>query len=182
MPITIRTMPIEALIPADYNPRTLSAKARRKLAASLDTFGLVEPLVWNERTGRLVGGHQRLALLRERGETEVPVSVVNLSEAQEKSLNLMLNNLEAQGRYDPDRLALLLEELQPLPEFEFSGFDESDLANLRLEPVEFEPEPHASDVVEIQLTTDRATYEALSPKLDGLIREFDLSCHVQLPP
>src|SRR5262249_46401676 len=104
----VRVLPIDRLIPAPYNPRKAlkpGDKAYHKLERSLRQFGLVEPLVWNERTGHVVGGHARLAILRAMGVTEVPVSVVNLSDAREKALNVVLNNQEAQGRYDPSRLA-----------------------------------------------------------------------------
>src|SRR5947209_20629221 len=103
-PLELRILPITALKPAPYNPRRpLAPKspAYRKLKASLAEFGLVEPLVWNELTGRVVGGHARLRILRELGYTDVPVSVVRLDEAREKALNVVLNNQEAQGRHDP---------------------------------------------------------------------------------
>src|SRR5436190_440344 len=115
------------------SPRqTLRPTDRRykKLAASLREFGLVEPLVWNEATGHVVGGHARLSILKEMGVTEVPVSVVRLTPEREKALNVVLNNLEAQGRYDPDKLADLLTELADLPELELTGFDSRDLAAL----------------------------------------------------
>src|SRR5919198_5086151 len=119
MSLEVRVMPIDRLHPAPYNPRKAlkpTDPAYRKLKASLEAFGLVEPLVWNERTGHVVGGHARLRILKAMGVTEVPVSVVNLSDARENALNVVLNNQEAQSRYDPDRLADLLEELDELPE------------------------------------------------------------------
>src|SRR5687767_7219362 len=107
----VRVLPIGELHPAPYNPRKSlkpTDPAYKKLRASLEEFGLVEPLVWNELTGRVVGGHARLRILRELGYAEVPVSVVRLDEAREKALNVVLNNHEAQGRYDPAKLADLL--------------------------------------------------------------------------
>src|SRR5262245_49162914 len=123
-PLEVRTLPIDQLQPAPYNPRKpLAPKSPpyRKLKASLAEFGLVEPLVWNELTGRIVGGHARLRILRELGYAEVPVSVVRLDEAREKALNVVLNNQEAQGRYDPAKLADLLDELRDLPELALTG-------------------------------------------------------------
>src|SRR5438309_7652929 len=99
MSLEIRILPIDQLKPAPYNPRKPlkpGSPAYRKLRASLAEFGLVEPLVWNELSGRVVGGHARLAILKELGITEVPVSVVRLDEAREKALNVVLNNHEAQ--------------------------------------------------------------------------------------
>ena len=182
MSLEIRVLPIDQLIPAPYNPRrALSSKspAYRKLVASLTEFGLVEPLVWNERTGHVVGGHMRLRVLCELGTTEVPVSVVRLTDAREKALNVVLNNHEAQGRYDPAKLEALLTGLEDLPEFELTGFDSRTLANLRLEPVAELPPMPVADRVEVTLVTNRATWERLEGRLDELVREFDLEAHVR---
>ena len=182
MSLEIRVLPIDQLIPAPYNPRrALSPKspAYRKLVASLTEFGLVEPLVWNESTGHVVGGHMRLRVLRELGTTEVPVSVVRLTDSREKALNVLLNNQEAQGRYDPAKLADLLEELDAVGTLEQTGFAADTLAALRLEPVEDPPEDAPADRVEVTLVTDAATYEKLSPRLDAVVAEFDLVTHVR---
>jgi hypothetical protein len=181
-PFELRLLPIEQLQPADYNPRKVlqpKSPAYRKLKASLAEFGLVEPLVWNESTGRIVGGHARLRILHELGVKEVAVSVVRLDERREKALNIVLNNQEAQGRYDPSKLADLLEELQDLPELEMTGFDETTLATLRLEPAGAEPEAAETGRVEIMLVTDGDTYAKLAPRLDELVGEFDLTTHVK---
>jgi ParB-like chromosome segregation protein Spo0J len=178
----VRTLPIDQLKPAPYNPRKAlkpDSPAYRKLKASLTEFGLVEALVWNELTGHVVGGHARLRILRELGVAEVPVSVVRLADARERALNVVLNNQEAQGRYDAGKLAELLAELTGLPELELSGFDEGTVAALRLEPAE-EPaaEPDA-ERVEITLVTDAATYAKLAPALDALVGEYDLVTHIR---
>src|SRR5206468_6478215 len=109
--VEVRLLPLDALKPAPYNPRQClkpTDPAYQKLAASLREVGLVEPLIWNEATGHVVGGHARLEILRALGVTEVPVSVVRLTAAREKALNVVLNNREAQARFDTERLATLL--------------------------------------------------------------------------
>src|SRR5262245_56872146 len=106
-PLDVRTLPVADLRPAPYNPRHAPKPTDpryKKLAASLREFGLVEPLVWNETTGHVVGGHARLAILKAMGVTHVPVSVVRLPPEREKALNVVLNNREAQGRFDPLKL------------------------------------------------------------------------------
>jgi ParB-like chromosome segregation protein Spo0J len=179
----IRTMAIESLTPAAYNPRKLlkpGDPAWQKLEKSLREFGLVEPLIWNETTGHVVGGHTRLTILKQLGTTEVPVSVVRMSPEREKALNVVLNNREAQGRFDPTKLADLLSELEELPELELTGFDEADLRALKLEPLEDELPPlDEPDRVEIELSVPREQYEQMAPRLDELVREFDLECHVK---
>lgn len=178
----LRILPIEELIPAAYNPRRVlkpTDKAYRKLEKSLREFGLVDPLVWNERTGRVVGGHARLAILKSMGITEVPVSIVNLTDAREKALNVILNNQEAQGRYDPSRLADLLDELEELPELELTGFTPGELPPFRLEPLpdlaRLEEVCHGVTVT-LEMTEEQ--FAKVGPRLDKLVREFDLKSHV----
>ena len=120
-------MPLDQLIPAPYNPRVALKPGDpryRKLLRSLRDFGLIEPLVWNRRTGHVVGGHQRLGILRDAGCTEAPVSVVDLAPEQERALNVILNNREAQSDWDITRLMSLLEELEATPNFDLgqTGF------------------------------------------------------------
>ncbi|HZT78861.1 MAG TPA: ParB N-terminal domain-containing protein [Gemmataceae bacterium] len=179
--LEVRLLPIKRLHPAPYNPRRRlrpTDAAYRKLEASIREFGLVEPLIWNETTGHVVGGHARLRILRRLGVKEVPVSVVRLTPAREKALNVVLNNREAQSRYDPGKLADLLAELEDLPELELTGFDAADLASLRLEPAEELPPEEKANEVEITLVAGEGAYARLAPRLDDLVAEFDLTCHV----
>lgn len=179
--LEVRTLPLAALTPADYNPRKRASPkdpAYRKLKASLEAFGLVEPLVWNELTGRVVGGHLRLTILRELGYDEVPVSVVRLSEDRERALNVVLNNQEAQGRFDPAKLAELLEGLQELPELALTGFDAGTLAALRFEPRAL-PAQDSTGGVEVTLELAAETFAACEADLDSFVRKYDLVAHVR---
>lgn len=49
--------------PADYNPRTITDEAKKKLRNSIETFGLVEPIIINTKNNRIVSGHQRYQIL-----------------------------------------------------------------------------------------------------------------------
>lgn len=111
----IENLAVSALNPAPYNPRRITKEARKGLKASLDRFGLVQPIVVNIREGRnvVVGGHQRLALIRESDPgASVPCVLVDLDEADEKALNVALNNLELQGRFNVDRLQGLIDTVR----------------------------------------------------------------------
>ena len=97
---------------ATYNPRIdliPGDMEYENLRRSIKSYGMIIPVVWNERTNRVVGGHQRLTVLENEGETEVDVSVVDLDETQERQLNVALNKVE--GGWDNDKLAELLTEL-----------------------------------------------------------------------
>lgn len=103
---------IESLIPSDYNPREISEKARQGLTESIKTFGLVQPIIVNERTGNVVGGHQRLQVMLELGFTHTDVVKVRISPAKEKALNLTLNNKYITGDFVAQSYNAILEEIK----------------------------------------------------------------------
>ncbi len=116
--------------PAKYNPRVALKPGDpeyEKLARSIDEFGLVEPLIWNKQTGNLVGGHQRMAVLKARGVKSADVVVVDLTPRREKALNLAINKIA--GRWDDELLVASLEDLvkdNSIDE-QLSGFDAKEI-------------------------------------------------------
>jgi DNA modification methylase len=130
--LIIKTIPIADIQPAKYNPRKdlkPGDPEYLKLAKSMKEFDLVEPLVWNKRSGNLVGGHQRLKILKDIGQTEVEVSVVDLSDAKEKALNLALNKIS--GEWDLPLLKDLLQEIDTGDfDIEVTGFDSKEIEDL----------------------------------------------------
>ncbi len=123
---------IAELIPAPYNPRKdiqPGDAEYEKLRRSLEEFGYVEPVIWNARTGYVVGGHQRLKVLRELGETEIDCVIVDLPEAQEKALNVALNKIS--NDWDTEKLTELLKDLQSTDiDLTVTGFDSEELDSL----------------------------------------------------
>lgn len=126
-------MKISYLVPADYNPRKLSDKQASDLRASLERFGLADPIVVNVGGG-VIGGHQRIKVLADLGieEADVRVPSRKLNDAEERELNVRLNkNL---GDWDWQRLGdfdrdLLLD----------AGFEEGELmAGLGISGAEYE--------------------------------------------
>lgn len=114
---------------APYNPRGISDHARKKLLTNIKKKGLLDTLVWNRRTGNLVGGHQRLSILDELSTTgddyEIDVSAVDLSDKEEKEQNVFFNNPSAQGTYDVDILGQML--VNDEIDYKKAGFDDMDL-------------------------------------------------------
>jgi len=92
---------------AEYNPRTISKEAFKGLGASIEKFGMMVPIIWNKRTGNIVGGHQRYKYLMERGETETEVVEVDLDGNEEVALNITLNNQYIRGRFTNDVIQVL---------------------------------------------------------------------------
>ncbi len=152
----IERVPLSKINPAPYNPRKALKAGDREydaLRASLERWDLVEPLVWNQRTGNLVGGHQRLVILKERGATEVEVSVVDLSPEEEKLLNLALNKI--QGDWDDGKLGEILREISEIGgNIEASGFSAPEVEELlaRDEPSDLDD---LLSVVDMERAVDR---------------------------
>ena len=116
----IQKIPVSQVNPAAYNPRIdlkPGDKEYEKLKRSIQEFGDVQPIIWNKRTGNIVGGHQRFKVLRDLGQTEVDCVVVDMDLSQEKALNIALNKI--QGDWDEDKLSSLMAE------FDASSFDVS---------------------------------------------------------
>ena len=99
----IETKKLSDLKPAPYNPRTSTKKQEKKLQESLTKFGVVEPIIFNKQTGYIVGGHFRVRELKKLGYKEVECVIVDLSEEDEKELNIRLN--ANTGEWDWDTLA-----------------------------------------------------------------------------
>lgn len=110
-------IPIGQLHPAAYNPRKISAAAKVGLRNAIDRFGVVQPIVWNKRTGNIVGGHQRFEVLKDMGAEAVDVVTVDLNDADERALNLSLNNNAIQGEWDDGKLEDMLADMIALPDF-----------------------------------------------------------------
>ncbi|WP_031263841.1 site-specific DNA-methyltransferase, partial [Sporolactobacillus laevolacticus] len=128
----IKKILVSKINPAPYNPRVdlqPSNPEYQKLERSIKEFGYVDPLIWNERTGNLVGGHQRFKILKESGQMEIEVSVVNLDLDKEKALNLALNKIS--GDWDNSKLSAVLQDLTETDiGIDLTGFDKEELDEL----------------------------------------------------
>jgi len=86
----------------------------------------VEPVIWNRQTGNVVGGHQRLKVLMDLGQTEIDCVVVDLDLAREKALNIALNKI--QGDWDEDKLAAIMADFDAEAfDVSLTGFDANEV-------------------------------------------------------
>ena len=147
---------INKLNPTTYNPRLdlqPEDKEYQDIKRSIVEFGLVEPLVINKDM-TIIGGHQRLKVLKELNFTTIPCIIVNLDKTKEKMLNIALNKIA--GDWDRAKLKDLLEELDT-GEFDISltGWDEQEIEDLM---TEFYVEPGEDD-----FDVDKAIEEIKEP-------------------
>lgn len=107
IPIQTIKVPINDLIPAEYNPRKHDEVATEQLKQSIKRFGLVDPVIANSAPNRksvIIGGHFRWEVAKEMGYQTVPVVYVDIPDLErEKELNLRLN--KNTGEFDWNLLA-----------------------------------------------------------------------------
>lgn len=114
--VEIQRFTIAELEEADYNPRLITQSALDGLTSSVKQFGLLTHPVVNVWEGkkRLVGGHQRLRVLRSEGATSVDCVVVRMDPDDERLANFTLNNPSIQGEFVPHLTRELLTRLRTL--------------------------------------------------------------------
>lgn len=114
------------LLKADpQNARTIEAPALRGLGVSMETFGDLSGIVWNERSGHLVAGHQRMNRLKAAGADEwvrdgnagtithpktkevFTIRIVDWDPTTERMANLTANNPQIQGDFTEEAAAQL---------------------------------------------------------------------------
>lgn len=131
MPLQIDHIDPATLLPAPYNPRSISDEAFRRLKRGIEHFGLVDPIIARRADRLVVGGHQRLRAALELGLGLVPVVLLDdLDDTQAAALNVLLNNPTTQGAWDMGRLSTLLNEIN-LPTFDLAltGFSTQELSS-----------------------------------------------------
>jgi hypothetical protein len=156
----IEKIKVTQLKPAPYNARQSSKEQERQLKASLEKFGTVEPIIFNKQTGYIVGGHFRLRELIKLGYEEVDCVIVNLSEDDEKELNIRLNaNV---GGWDYDRLA--------------NEWDANQLIDWGLNIPDFNPDDESklieNNFIKISIEATNEAFIEMNEKLQNICDEY----------
>lgn len=128
----IKKVSVDKLKAAEYNPRKdlkPGDAEYEKLKRSIKEFGYVEPIIWNKQTGTVVGGHQRLKVLKDLGYSEVDCVILDIDKQKEKALNIALNKIS--GSWDEALLTNLLQDLEQSGfDLSFTGFDVTEIKDL----------------------------------------------------
>jgi len=118
--------------PAPYNPRIIGEDAEKKLRKKIRSTGLLGTLLWNERTGNLISGHQRLNQIdflekypKKTKDYEIRVTVLDVDGKTEREMNVFMNNPSTQGEWDIEALGEMAVDFDL--DFEAAGFCEADV-------------------------------------------------------
>lgn len=129
--MNIQKINIEKLKAAEYNPRKdlkPEDEEYQKIKRSILEFGYVAPIIVNADM-TVIGGHQRLKVLKELGYKEVECNIVDLDKTKEKALNIALNKIT--GEWDNSKLEELLAELKETDiDMDMTGFTFDEVDNI----------------------------------------------------
>lgn len=122
---------VSALKPYARNARTHSRRQIKKIAASIERFGFVNPVLIDENN-RIIAGHGRVTAAKLLDWQAVPtLRIEHLNEAEKRAYILADNRLAEEAGWDKEILAI---ELQGLIELDFSieltGFDIAEVDKL----------------------------------------------------
>ncbi len=163
-------MNVGDLTPASYNPRTITDDKLAMLGKAMQEFGDLSGIVFNVRTGQLIGGHQRIKHLEPDwkitkknhqdsvgtvavGEIETPFGVwsyreVDWSEKKEKAANIAAN--QHSGEFDLNKLRELIIEINDEDfEVDLLGFNEGELEGIIGEKKQRDAEPRLNESKEL---------------------------------
>lgn len=141
---------IKKIKPAPYNPRKISEHQFNGLKTSMNKFGDLSGITWNQKTGNLVGGHQRWMKLtnefddlslekthedrfaiksKKHGYTGFDMRIVDWDEATERAANITANNHAIGGSWEIELLHTLLDDMRDSDLFKQLNLDtlEQDL-------------------------------------------------------
>ena len=126
-----KKLKIADLVPASYNPRKAlkSGDAEYEIIKnSITEFGYVDPVIVNDDM-TVIGGHQRLTVLKDLGFEEIDCVVISMDKTKEKALNIALNKIT--GEWNKELLADLIKDLQEADfDVAFTGFEPPEVEQL----------------------------------------------------
>lgn len=147
-------MNLSELKSSEHNPRKISGKQLARLRKSIEEFGDLSGIIYNRRTGTLIGGHQRIKVMPKdaqilKNDLTAPSRAGTVSTGtieidgesfiyrevdwdfdRERMANIAAN--KHAGEWDEDKLTALLAELTQLPDFDIDliGFENTEMEAL----------------------------------------------------
>lgn len=189
-------MKLSDLTPAPYNPRKISDKKLAMLQKAMAEFGDLSGIIFNRRTGRLIGGHQRLKVfspdwpISKEPHEDVLGTValgfiespwgrwvyreVDWDDTKEKAANVATN--KHGGEWDFPLLSELMVELDTGEfDMELTGFNEKELQKL-LAPIQMNDigfSETTQEKVSISITFFECDKEAIVAEIKTMKEKYD---------
>lgn len=102
----------EQLLAHYANTNNHTNEQREALKALLEDVGIVQNVLVNDTTGRLLDGHLRIEEALTEGQTKIPVTHVELTEEEETKILLFLDPIARLAYPNKENIELLLETIE----------------------------------------------------------------------
>ena len=138
--LKIQYLPIDKLKPYEGNAKEHPQEQIDQIIASIEQFGMNDPIgIWGDEC-LIVEGHGRLIALQQMGETEAPtIRLDHMTDEQRRAYTLAHNKTTMNSGFNTEILQLELESLDiDMTEF---GFSMEEIAQDEFEPINDEGLP-----------------------------------------
>lgn len=98
----------------DFHPENWRIHPKHQqevLDSVIREVGVVQNVIVNKRTGRLIDGHLRVILADRNGEKTIPATIVDISAEEESKILATLDPISALAGVDREKLAGLLHDV-----------------------------------------------------------------------
>ena len=102
----------DQLLANPYNFRIHGKAQQMALHSVLSDVGVVQSVIVNRVSGHIIDGHLRVALALRNDQPMVPVTYVELSESEEKTILATFDPISAMASIDEEKLEELLQEVE----------------------------------------------------------------------
>lgn len=127
--LKIKKVRCNTLIEDTGNARKHNKRNMAAIAASLERFGQVEPLVIQKNSKQVIGGNGRLTVMLKLGWKMCSVVEVDVNKSEAAALAIALNRTSELAEWDLQTLSETLENLDDDLQ-SIVGFSDEDLENL----------------------------------------------------
>ncbi len=149
--IALELVPIDAVKPAARQVRIHTESQLTKLAASVDRFGFVTPIIIDSH-GSIIAGHGRVEAARRLNMTRIPaLRIDHLTDAEIRAYRLADNKLAELSAWDEDALRLEFSDLLELDctfDLETAGFEVAEIDIIMQDTAEVGEDDPGDEVLE----------------------------------
>ena len=155
MKLKVEYLPIDEIKPYENNAKIHTPEQIEQIKASIQQFGMNDPIgIWS-KDNIIVEGHGRLIACQELGYTEIPIiRLDDLTDEQRKAYTLAHNQLTMNTGFDLDILNQELADISiDMQEFGVDEIEEEEVEieedNFEINSVEEEPKAKRGDIYKL---------------------------------
>lgn len=156
--------PIDQIKPYKGNPRSITAEATSAVAASIQEFGFLNPIVIDQ-DGVILAGHNRLRAAKSLGMKTVPTLQTTISELKAKGYRIASNKTGELSQWDRD---LLDAEIVDIMRDAAGLLDAMALSDWEIKRVQAQAERAAGEISTISKATTPAAEPIPMRPIDGV--------------